>query len=451
MSIWIIAVHVVLAITAYFGCAMFFATDRGTISRMFLPAIWVFFGFPAMLCGWYLHGRNLDLSAIVVFSVAGGFGVLKARWVEKRSGLDKGLAFPELESKGDYTCSADDHSPAFSQRPQPTDAGRCNDKALGTVEPNIFGDSLIASSDNRSFAYIAQAPSGVVVVAKGSVEHRSRLYDGVAQGSPLFSPNCRRFAYGVRDGNTWKVVVDGKEGKAYRGIGANGIVFSSDGQRVAYSAESGGSWKINVDGVEQAAYEGISSNPVFSIDGRRLAYVGNRNGRDIVVLDGKELGTYEATLKGTPVFSPDGSRMAWVARRDSRTVVFVDQRQTGIYDVVGEGTLAFSPDGRRFAHGGGGAGGRFLVVDGKEGRRCDGIGNGSPRFSPDSSRIAYSGLRNGKWFISIDGSEVGPYDATAAGPIFSPDSQRVAYAGRRGSNHLGAATLERRHGWQNRT
>lgn len=77
-------IHVILAVTAYFACAMLFATDRGRIEPGFLPLIWGFFGIPAILCGWYLHSKGHDTSAIITFLVAGGLGMLKAVAVGRR-------------------------------------------------------------------------------------------------------------------------------------------------------------------------------------------------------------------------------------------------------------------------------------------------------------------------------------------------------------------------------
>ncbi len=38
------------------------------------------------------------------------------------------------------------------------------------------------------------------------------------EGTPIFSPDSKRLAYAVPEGNKWFVVVDGKEGKQYRSL-----------------------------------------------------------------------------------------------------------------------------------------------------------------------------------------------------------------------------------------
>lgn len=79
----IYVVHGILAITAYFACAMLLALDRRTINPIFGPLILIFFGGPALLCGWYLHGQGHDGSGVITFCVAGGLGVLKALTMKK--------------------------------------------------------------------------------------------------------------------------------------------------------------------------------------------------------------------------------------------------------------------------------------------------------------------------------------------------------------------------------
>lgn len=82
MLIYII--HGILAVTAYFACAILFATDRGFISPVFLPLTWAFFCIPALLCGWYLHSQSYNFSGIITFLIAGGLGMLKAKMGGKK-------------------------------------------------------------------------------------------------------------------------------------------------------------------------------------------------------------------------------------------------------------------------------------------------------------------------------------------------------------------------------
>lgn len=78
------------------------------------------------------------------------------------------------------------------------------------------------------------------------------------------SPDGRRIAYSVKVskwfgllGTTWSVVVDGKEGKQYDRIGTGTPIFSPDSKRVAYGAQVGDKWFVVVDGREGQQYDAI--------------------------------------------------------------------------------------------------------------------------------------------------------------------------------------------------
>jgi hypothetical protein len=53
-------------------------------------------------------------------------------------------------------------------------------------------------------------------------------YDGIAKGTPIFSPDSKHLAYLARRGEKWFVVIDGEEGKEYDGflLGSK-LVFDS--------------------------------------------------------------------------------------------------------------------------------------------------------------------------------------------------------------------------------
>ena len=55
-----------------------------------------------------------------------------------------------------------------------------------------------------------------------------KQYDGILKGTPTFSPDSKRVAYGAVVGDKSLVVVDGEEGKQYDGIlGDTRVVFDS--------------------------------------------------------------------------------------------------------------------------------------------------------------------------------------------------------------------------------
>jgi hypothetical protein len=73
---------------------------------------------------------------------------------------------------------------------------------------------------------------------------------------PVFSPDSKRVAYGVRAGKGWFAVVDGVEGKPYEAMGVY-PVFSPNSTHVAYGANVGSKWFVVLDGVEGAEYDDV--------------------------------------------------------------------------------------------------------------------------------------------------------------------------------------------------
>jgi inosine/xanthosine triphosphate pyrophosphatase family protein len=58
----------------------------------------------------------------------------------------------------------------------------------------------------------------------------SNPYQGILEGTPVFSPDSQHLAFaGYRDGK-WFAVIDGKEGEPYDGIFTDSLEFTPDSQ-----------------------------------------------------------------------------------------------------------------------------------------------------------------------------------------------------------------------------
>ena len=92
--------------------------------------------------------------------------------------------------------------------------------------------------DSSRLAYVAVRRAGrdvrEWVVLDGRAEPEA---DGVGEGSMVFSPDGRRFAYGRREKSTWAYVVDGAVGPSHARIERG--EFNRDGSRFAYPASDG--------------------------------------------------------------------------------------------------------------------------------------------------------------------------------------------------------------------
>ena len=259
-----------------------------------------------------------------------------------------------------------------------------------------------------------------------------------------FSKDGKRYAYVLKRGNFYSVVIDGIEGKKYKCVYQP--IFSDDGDKVAYIAFKGVSgnspkWVVVVDGKEVGEYEEIY-DPVFIPGSHKLAYGARDKGKWFAVIGERKEGRYDefgtknrcthwkysVIMLGrilSPTFSSDGRHYAYVAWKGEKGFVVVDGKKGRKYANVWY--PIFSPDGKRVAYSASyneDFEGEFMVIDGKRKEVYDEIGEYI--FSPDSKSLAYTASRKGKWFIVVNGMKGKEYE-TVREVVFSPDSKNVAY------------------------
>jgi formylglycine-generating enzyme required for sulfatase activity/Tol biopolymer transport system component len=281
-------------------------------------------------------------------------------------------------------------------------------------------------------------------------------------GDPVvaISPDARRFAFPIRRGTRYAVVIDGKETET-RYDEVRRLVFSPDGKRLAFIARRGAGdeakWKVVVDRDEEPEYETISDGPVFSPDSKRLAYqvgVGRTPfggvGKAAVIVDGKkwEERPYLLDTNARPLWTEWGQTriVATLARLrfspDSRHLAAVMWSGAG-FQVVEDGvphnllyasipTVRYSDDSKLLAYLGLLrnekdpllVGKNDLVVDGKIVlTSSEPFQSGEIVFSPDGKRIA--SVVNGS--VRVDGSVISKGNI-AREAVFSPDGKRLTYA-----------------------
>jgi WD40 repeat protein len=147
--------------------------------------------------------------------------------------------------------------------------------------------------------------------------------DGISDGTPVFSPDGTRVAYGAQTTQSWlwwrtawTVVMNGKAGPEYDDLGEDtSVVFSSDGKHVAYAAQKGSKWVAVLDGQAGPEYDRVGGL-AFSPDGGHLAYAAKDGPKSLVVLDAQTGPSCDGIICGGPTFNDDGS-LEYLAIKDN--------------------------------------------------------------------------------------------------------------------------------------
>lgn len=152
----------------------------------------------------------------------------------------------------------------------------------------------------------------------------------VADGTQFSNPDGSRTAV-VQQG---RVSFDGKPGDLrYDGIVDSGVTFSSDGKRAAYIGVRGQTFFLVVDGREYGPFDQVArAGVLISPRARRVALSLVIAGRWHLWLDGQLSGPFEGLAHGHPLFSDDESHVAYAALRGKNWSLVVD----GVEQVLGE-------------------------------------------------------------------------------------------------------------------
>jgi len=261
----------------------------------------------------------------------------------------------------------------------------------------------------------------------------SALVDG---GQPVWSPDGRRFAFSVLQGQAgaWQLATAAPDGSQVSRLGEGEYpTWSPDGSLIAFG-RGDEIWVMNADGGGQRLL--VAGGEPWSLawdpDGSRLAYmfpVETESGREGILFSPRALWFVDVVsgeitqitpaddLDGSvnPAWSPDGTRLAYGGNRlidDSGVVVL--ELEIG----VTWATAPWSPSGNELA----------LMVDGSieileldsgERRKVTGTGLANQLvWSPDGSHLAFTSSRAGsdEWQIHV--VNAGGGEPVPIGPIF---------------------------------
>jgi hypothetical protein len=93
-------------------------------------------------------------------------------------------------------------------------------------------------------------------------------YEGIGNGTPLFSDDRKHYAYRAGRAGKTVVVADGVQSQEYDDI--VGPTFAPHAQRLAYAGRRDDKWHIVVDGDEtEEEYDGFFADSAFVWDSQR--------------------------------------------------------------------------------------------------------------------------------------------------------------------------------------
>jgi Tol biopolymer transport system component len=269
----------------------------------------------------------------------------------------------------------------------------------------------IFSPDSQTFAFAAKL-RGKWYVYINDKQHGP--YDAVIEGTPTFSKDSKRVVWAAQIGKEWFVFENGKEltyptviqKKKPEPIKADMIfkgtpVFSPDGKKLAFGMKREGAWVVWCEGQESEKFEDLHEASLrFSWDSSRLGFVGIRQKKYFPVLNSK---VYPEALDISPTRvsgNPTSSTIAWAVKHPRTPEQIAEARKKnpeagdtfwmimmngeelyGPYDAVQQGALSVSWDGLRAAIPAKTKEGWGIWINGE--RRTDGL----PiwiRFNPDT-------------------------------------------------------------------
>jgi hypothetical protein len=213
----------------------------------------------------------------------------------------------------------------------------------------LCGSALVACLSGPRRLLVASTPDRRHEVEVVEIDGRAALHiDGrrgdafqaILASTLTFDAAGRHVAYGVLDGDRYRLALDHCPGPPFEGLGD--IAFSPDGERLAYAAADGGRWRIVADGALGPALDGVFARTLrFDSEGVHLAYVAAVAGGARVFVDQVAGPLVDAVSE---LRLPRDGRVGYVARRGSLESVMRGDEAIGVHNRVG--ALWIGEDGR---------------------------------------------------------------------------------------------------------
>lgn len=274
-------------------------------------------------------------------------------------------------------------------------------------------ETIHFSEDSKHIVYAAEIDSGWVVVVDSV---RSRPWPGI--GEVVLGPN-QRLAYAANDSGRWRVILDGTQLSFFDAVMQGSLTFSPDGRRLAFVVAEGDAFRVVVDGEPGPLYQAVGALR-FDPEGNRLAYVARRDDQEYLVIGEKLFGPVWSLADFT--LGP-GGRLGMLVRGAQGWRAVVDGNESEIFQNID--TIHFSPAGR-YAYSVQSDSLWCVILDGERGPGYTSVGE--ILFARELP--VYSARLGNEAFVVADGLR-GPALKWVGQLAISPDGSRFAYLGQR--------------------
>jgi hypothetical protein len=135
-----------------------------------------------------------------------------------------------------------------------------SDGREGAGYDNIEDGSLSLKCGHVSFIGTRGSLQYVVV---DSTDGIARPRHSVRNKTLIFSQDCKRTAFVLKDDNGVTVVLDGQSGREFRAVGDNSLAFGPDSKAFSYVAKTTRGWTVMLNGTEGDVFDDILGGPFF--------------------------------------------------------------------------------------------------------------------------------------------------------------------------------------------
>jgi hypothetical protein len=331
---------------------------------------------------------------------------------------------PDTKSGGDIedTASPDRASVAWRERHRNKWAAMLNGKQQGAEYDEVKW--LVFSPDSRHLAYFGRTGKKWAAIVDGQRDKTE--YDNL--DGVTFTEDGLHYAYAAMRAKKWLIVRDGIESPIFDDVGKPH--FSSTGQRLVYTVKQGDSWRVLDEGKESSPmteYEFLGFTPKLE----KVIAIGYEHAGVRLIIDqqrGPVFDTFAPPVFVGPnddhfVYAGSNVRRYAVKEEHGAGRIVIDGKEGREYEaapIQSTGKMLLSA-----------LAGQFKVLQNGVVDRLESRWHGvsSPAISVDGRHVAYSVRRADKDYVVVaDGQEGPSFEAIPCGPAYSPEG-KLSYVG----------------------